>query len=683
MAELYGITHQAEWITREDFDDELASILAAMDQPSIDGVNTYLVSRAAAHGGTKVALSGLGGDELFGGYPSFKQVPRLARALAWTRHFKRTGVLVRKAVERLTSSSVSPKYAGLMEYGGTTGGSFLLRRSLFMPWELDTLLDPRIVRAGMEQLDLVARLEATHAGLQSPHARIAALELGWYMRNQLLRDADWAGMAHSVEIRVPLVDVSLFSALAPSMVSAQHPTKADLAALPRKPLPSAVVQRAKSGFTTPVHEWIGAEPGPRARGLRKWSRQVHPVPPPLFRALALVTDAYGGHGGIAKFNRDLLGSIAAMPECAEVVCLPRVISRPVEGLPERVRFLAAAAAGKLRFLRALAQAMRDGPYDLVIIGHINFAAVGAWAARRLGMPSQLIVHGIDCWKPHKSRAVRNSLARIDRVVGVSQLTLDRLNAWARLDPTRQRVLPNCVDLKQFTPGPKAPDLVASLGLAGKTVLMTFGRLASEERYKGFDEIIELMPSLGEEFPNLVYVICGNGPDQARLEAKCRQLGLADRVVFTGFVAEGRKPDYYRLADAYVMPSRGEGFGIVFLEAMACGIPVMGSRLDGGREALLGGQLGELVDPSSVDDVRAGVIRTLQRTGGRPLGLAQFSAEAFRERVGRLVAGSMGGVPVDYDSYGAHVPNVLRRNEASDVATAGAPVRETVGAGPSN
>jgi glycosyltransferase involved in cell wall biosynthesis len=223
------------------------------------------------------------------------------------------------------------------------------------------------------------------------------------------------------------------------------------------------------------------------------------------------------------------------------------------------------------------------------------------------------------------------------------LTLDRLNSWANLDAARQRVLPNCVDLNAFTPGPKALDLVEALALEGKTVLMTFGRLASEERYKGFDEILDVMPALNRGMRNLKYVICGDGPDRPRLEAKVQKLGLGEQVVFTGFVDEARKADYYRLADAYVMPSRGEGFGIVFLEAMACGIPVMGSRVDGGREALLDGALGELVDPAQPEEVRAGVVRTLQRARGRPRGLEQFSSDAFGERVAAIVRDALGGV----------------------------------------
>ena len=167
--------------------------------------------------------------------------------------------------------------------------------------------------------------------------------------------------------------------------------------------------------------------------------------------------------------------------------------------------------------------------------------------------------------------------------------------------------------------------------------MTLGRLASDERYKGFDEIIEVLPALAQRIPNISYLICGEGPDRSRLEAKADALQVRDRVVFAGFVSEEHKADYYRLSDAYVMPSWGEGFGIAFLEALACGIPALGSTLDGSREALLDGALGCLVDPSDSEDVKNGVLETLKRDKGKvPDGLSHYSYEAFTERAEAIV-----------------------------------------------
>ena len=110
--------------------------VAALDQPSMDGTNTYFVSWAAREAGLKVALSGLGGDELFGGYPSFRDIPRLVKALRPFQPLKPLGRTFRIASARFLKNWTSPKYAGLFEYGGSYSGAYLLRRGLFMPWEL-------------------------------------------------------------------------------------------------------------------------------------------------------------------------------------------------------------------------------------------------------------------------------------------------------------------------------------------------------------------------------------------------------------------------------------------------------------------------------------------------------------------------------------------------------------------
>jgi asparagine synthase (glutamine-hydrolysing) len=276
VARHLDIDHQAHWITREHFEAELDKLLDAMDQPSIDGVNTYFVSRAAAAAGMKVALSGLGGDELLGGYPSFRQIPAVVERLRFIRSIPGLGRQVRRLLAPWIGLVTSPKYAGAVEYGATYGGAYLLRRGLFMPWELDAVLDPATVKAGLETLAIPAALDAGVSGLRQPHSRVAALELAWYMRNQLLRDVDWAGMAHSVEIRVPFVDVELFSALAPAMASEQYPTKRDVASVLAPPLAGLVANRPKTGFVTPLAAWAAAATGASAggRGLRSWSRCV-------------------------------------------------------------------------------------------------------------------------------------------------------------------------------------------------------------------------------------------------------------------------------------------------------------------------------------------------------------------------------------------------------------------------
>ncbi len=641
VARSFSVAHESRWIRQEDFVASLDHILESMDQPSIDGVNTYFVAKVARDAGMKVAMSGIGGDELFGSYPSFRDVPLIHRAALWSRRVPSLGRALRRLAAPVLSRMVSPKFAGVLEYGNTFGGAYLLRRGLFMPWELpQRLIDPAFVDEGLERLELLDRLNRESRGIRSPHAAVATLEHTWYMRNQLLRDADWAGMAHSLEIRVPLVDVDLFDAIAPMLTSDEPPTKANLVQAIGRPLPEAVVQRPKTGFSVPVAKWmlrIGGV-GSGERGLRGWAKRVNSTPLRRFRALAMVTDAFGGHGGIAKFNRDLLTAISDIPYCERVVAVPRLINDDVlDDIPEKVEFLATAANSKLRYLRTILGVLASGGrFDIVICGHINLlplASLSAWWKR---CPTLLVIHGIDAWQPTRSAVVNVLSGKVDGVLAVSGVTLERYVAWSKIGHDRCRVLPNCVDLSKFGPGPKAPDLVDQLGLSGKTVLLTVGRLSELERYKGFDEVLEVLPLLARFRPEIVYLVAGEGPDLPRLREKATALGVADRVRFLGFVPESRKPDYFRLADAYVMPSRGEGFGIVFLEALACGVPVMGSSADGSREALLGGELGVLVDPSSQTEIIEGIRSALRTPKGVPKGLGHFSWEAYRRRVEGLM-----------------------------------------------
>jgi glycosyltransferase involved in cell wall biosynthesis len=167
--------------------------------------------------------------------------------------------------------------------------------------------------------------------------------------------------------------------------------------------------------------------------------------------------------------------------------------------------------------------------------------------------------------------------------------------------------------------------------------MTFGRMAADERYKGFDEIIELLPRLRKTRPDLVYLAAGDGNDRPRLEAKAREVGVGDMVVFTGAVPEAEKADLYRLADAYVMPSSGEGFGFVVLEALACGIPVVASTADGTREAVCGGELGLLADPRVPDALEGAILEALQRPKAIPPGLEYFSVPNFRRRLSAAIS----------------------------------------------
>ena len=356
--------------------------------------------------------------------------------------------------------------------------------------------------------------------------------------------------------------------------------------------------------------------------------------------LALLPDAYGADGGIAKVNRDLLAALAEHPAVSRVDVLARVPASGDADVPAGVSVDASASGSAAAYLRALTTAVRRGGYDGVLCGHLHLAPLAAMAAALRRVPFLLVVHGIEAWGPPHWPATRGRLAtavlgaaarRARRVVAVSALTRGRFAARFGVPEARVAVVPNGVDLSAFGPGTPRPDLVARYGLAGKTVLMTLARLSPDERYKGIDETIAALPALAEHVPDVAYLVCGGGSDRARLEAVAQQHGVADRVVFAGYVPEEDKADHYRLADAFVMPGRGEGFGIVYLEALACGIPAVASALDASREAVRDGLLGGVVDPDHQAALVSGIRDALARQKGVPAGLDHFSQARFADR----------------------------------------------------
>jgi asparagine synthase (glutamine-hydrolysing) len=277
-------------VSEREFGDDLPAIFDAMDQPSIDGVNTWFIAKAAKEAGLKVALSGIGGDELLAGYPSFADVPHWHRRFGALAKLPGFGVLARRIGGTLSPRMARrrPKALSMFEYCGTWAGAYLLRRGLFLPHELTSVMDPEMAREGLARLDPLALLSATLTpDPGTDPGRLCALESSHYLRNQLLRDADWAGMAHSIEIRVPLVDIGTLESFAPAI---GHLTpgqgKAVLARSPSLPLPDDVVARAKTGFGVPTGAWMAKRLAQRAparvaaapKGLisRDWSRVVLP-----------------------------------------------------------------------------------------------------------------------------------------------------------------------------------------------------------------------------------------------------------------------------------------------------------------------------------------------------------------------------------------------------------------------
>jgi asparagine synthase (glutamine-hydrolysing) len=281
VARQYGARHVVRTVTREEFHADLPKIFQAMDQPTIDGINTWFVSKAANEQGVKAAISGLGGDELSGGYPSFSDIPRWVRWGRLGRFVPFAGEIFRRLVTALNDLAplTHPKLGGFPKYARTYAGAYLLRRGVFMPWELPDLMERDFIREGLRRLNPVGHIASIlKPGPKLAWSKVAALEACVYLRNQLLRDADWASMAHSVEVRAPFVDATLLQTAAMDFASLPSGDgKRLLANSPSVALPDQLLERAKTGFSTPIESWLKGDE--TIRGWQKVARLRHTACP--------------------------------------------------------------------------------------------------------------------------------------------------------------------------------------------------------------------------------------------------------------------------------------------------------------------------------------------------------------------------------------------------------------------
>jgi phosphatidylinositol alpha-1,6-mannosyltransferase len=262
------------------------------------------------------------------------------------------------------------------------------------------------------------------------------------------------------------------------------------------------------------------------------------------------------------------------------------------------------------------RAVADFRPDAVCIGTLFSAFWLVPAAHACRLPVVFYIHAEEVCGAAPSRldgnAPKLALPKGAAVIAVSRFTRDMVVGLG-VEPERVHLIPNGVDTRRFSPGPKDPALVARYGLEGKRVLMTLARL--DER-KGQDRLLQALPAILRERPDTVYVIAGAGKMRERLERLAADLKVSGQVVFTGGVADEELAAHYRLCDVYAMPNRtlesgdSEGFGLVFLEAGACARPVIGGKAGGVPDAVEDGRTGLLVDGNSVDEIARAAITLL-------------------------------------------------------------------------
>jgi phosphatidylinositol alpha-1,6-mannosyltransferase len=336
--------------------------------------------------------------------------------------------------------------------------------------------------------------------------------------------------------------------------------------------------------------------------------------------LALVTDAYGGRGGVAQYNRDFFWALTEAG-LSTITVLPRQApdfpgTETAKQLPAR--------PGRIAYSVAALRTALFRTVDVVFCGHLFMAPLAVLIARLKGAKIIMQAHGIEAW-PRPTRIQRTAVERADLVLCVSRHTRAAVLSWAAIAPERVLIVPDTVR-EAFSPGGGSRQR-AALGLEGKRVLLTVARMDSRERYKGQDRVIAVVPGLVAKGYDVHYVVIGEGGDRARLEDLARRAGVSERVHFLGAVGPQDLVDTYRMADLFVMPSTGEGFGVTFLEAMASGTPALGLGVAGDRDALADGELGTA---TSETDLTATMARLLDEAKPDSFELAQ----AVHARFGR-------------------------------------------------
>ncbi len=354
------------------------------------------------------------------------------------------------------------------------------------------------------------------------------------------------------------------------------------------------------------------------------------------RVLCLMTDAFGGRGGIAQYNRDFLAALSGIENVEKAVVLPRLIADSVFQLPAKVIQLQPSLNPLAYSVRALLTALRYGPFDIIFCGHIRMCALAWLLAKLVKKPFWLQIHGIEAWE-NPTDVQEMFVRKAALILSVSRFSRKKIISWAAVDPQTVKVLPNAVDISRFKPGPKSESLLQQWGVKNCQVLLTVSRLDTSERRKGHALVIHAMPELLKKFPKLRYVIAGTGSDQSFLERLVQKNNLQNEVILVGQVEEALKPDLYRLADAFVMPSKKEGFGIVFLEALASGIPVIAGNKDGSVDPLRDGENGCLVDPDNLQDLIGAIEKQLLKTKNEIVAASTFSFSNFKKYLSTILA----------------------------------------------
>lgn len=331
-----------------------------------------------------------------------------------------------------------------------------------------------------------------------------------------------------------------------------------------------------------------------------------PIPKQVKKVLFLNLAAFRFTGGIEKFNRAFLKAFSDLEREG------KLIADSLSAYDDKIdtRYFnennyRGFRGNRIKFVLAVWKAAKN--YDTIIVGHINLS-FAVWGIKKMFPHKKiiLITHGIEVWD--KLKGVKNYVVKnADQLFSVSEYTKETMVKIHNLSPGKISVFHNTIDpyFSYPTDFKKPQYLLERYRIEARDpVIFTLTRLSATEKYKGYDKVIEVLPRLKKCSPKVKYILSGKADEREynRLVELQQVNNLLDSVLLTGFIKDEEVADHFLLADVFIMPSRKEGFGIVFIEAMACGLPVIAGNKDGSAEALQNGALGQLIDPESDTEI---------------------------------------------------------------------------------
>lgn len=296
--------------------------------------------------------------------------------------------------------------------------------------------------------------------------------------------------------------------------------------------------------------------------------------------LVLSTDVYGGRGGIALYNRYLIKALSGISEIKEITVIPRKIYYNLEKIPPKVIFKKEASNSKFKYIFFFFRLFfKKKKYDIIICNHIHLLPF-AWLLKlKYKCKLVLIIYGEEAWNPTKYKLANFLSKKINYLISIRHYTAKKFAQWSkfRIKKNNFFYIPNCIHFRDYGINLKNKKLVKKY--RKNKIIISCGRLDIEDRFKGVDEILEILKDLSKKIKNLIYIVIGDGNDRQRLQEKAKLLNVENLVIFTGYLSEKEKINYLRLGNLMAMPGSRKSFDrypfrFVFLEALASGMQVI-------------------------------------------------------------------------------------------------------------